>query len=107
MRPDSASIQQRPGSAQIRTVREEGDTEPGLPSIAVRCFESPEMRQAYREGRNVSFKGSSAASRIFRPRSLGDHILEVSWRAADSGTIVVLTVLLAGLTLYLRRFPRH
>jgi len=36
---------------------------------AVRNFESPEMRQAFREGRNVHVKGSSAAMRIYRPKS--------------------------------------
>ena len=35
---------------------------------AVKNFESPEMRQAFREGRNVHVKGSSAAMRIYRPK---------------------------------------
>jgi hypothetical protein len=75
---------QRPGSAQFRVVEEEAAVEPGLPSVAVTYFESSEMRQAYREGRNVATKGSAAAMRIFRPKSAGgDQSLEVrSWRHA-------------------------
>lgn len=41
---------------------------------AVKNFESPEMRQAFREGRNVHVKGSSAAMRIYRPKGAENNL---------------------------------